>query len=115
MGLVGQAAQVTAIDRDRLRAIEAGDATPTDAERARLEALAALGGMDRDALHSQLAAAVRAIVHVSRGPAGRRVSEIALLRRDGAGRCGAVPVWRAGEGIADASEFQRLVAAGSPE
>ncbi len=82
---------------------------------ARLEALAALGGMDRDALHSQLAAAVRAIVHVSRGPAGRRVSEIALLRRDGAGRCGAVPVWRAGEGIADASEFQRLVAAGSPE
>ena len=33
---VGQAAQVTAIDRDRLRAIEAGDATPTDAERARL-------------------------------------------------------------------------------
>lgn len=82
---------------------------------ARLEALAALGGMDRDALHSQLAAAVRAIVHVSRGPAGRRVSEIALLRRDGAGRCGAVPVWRAGDGIADASEFQRLVAAGSPE
>ena len=33
---VGQAAQVTAIDRDRLRAIEAGDATPTDAELARL-------------------------------------------------------------------------------
>lgn len=33
---VGQATQVTAIDRDRLRAIEAGDATPTDAELARL-------------------------------------------------------------------------------
>ena len=33
--------------------------------------------MDRDALHSQLAAAVRAIVHVSRAPGRSPVSEIA--------------------------------------
>jgi pilus assembly protein CpaF len=62
---------------------------------ARLEALAAVGGLDRGALHSQLAAAVQAVVHVSRGPAGRRVEEIAQLRRDGSGCCYAVPVWRA--------------------
>lgn len=79
---------------------------------ARLEALAALGGMDRDALHSQLAAAVHAIVHVSRGPNGRRVSEIALLRRDGGGICCAVTIWRADGGIVDPAEFRRLAAAG---
>jgi pilus assembly protein CpaF len=78
---------------------------------ARLEALAALGGMDRDALHSQLAAAVQAIVHVSRGPHGRRVSEIAQLRRDATGRCCAVTVWRADDGMADASDFHRTLAA----
>jgi len=33
---VGQAAGVTTIDRARLRAIESGDATPTDDELARL-------------------------------------------------------------------------------
>src|SRR5215203_4169365 len=33
---------------------------------ARLEALAALGGMDRSSLHAQLAAALDAVVHVSR-------------------------------------------------
>lgn len=76
---------------------------------ARLEALAALGGMDRDALHSQLAAAVQAIVHVSRSPSGRVLSEVAMLRRDDSGRCCAVPVWRAGEGMADVSELHRLM------
>lgn len=78
---------------------------------ARLEALAAPGGLDRSALHSQLAAAVQVIVHVSRGPAGRRVEEIALLRRDGSGCCSAVPVWRADGGSADAAPaFRRLIA-----
>ena len=48
---------------------------------ARLEALAALGGLDRAALHSQLAAAVQVLLHVSRDRAGRRrLSEIAVLR-----------------------------------
>jgi pilus assembly protein CpaF len=65
---------------------------------ARLEALAALGGLDRGALHSQLAAAVQVILHVSRGSGGRRLSEIAVLRRDEAGYCQAVPAWRVGQG-----------------
>ena len=44
---------------------------------ARLEALAALGGLDRAALHSQLAAAVQVVLHVSRDRDGtRRLSEI---------------------------------------
>lgn len=41
---------------------------------ARLEALAALGGMDRHALHSQLAAAVQVILHVHRLADGSSVS-----------------------------------------
>lgn len=50
---------------------------------ARLEALAALGGLDRAALHSQLAAAVRVVLHVGRDAAGcRRLCEIAVLGRD---------------------------------
>ena len=54
---------------------------------ARLEALAALGGLDRAALHSQLAAAVQVVLHVSRDRAGtRRLSEIAVLRRGDDGR-----------------------------
>lgn len=78
---------------------------------ARLEALAALGGLDRNALHSQLGAAVQAIVHVRRGPWGRRLDEIAALGRDEYGRCRAVPVWRADGGSAEAaSAFRRLIA-----
>lgn len=79
---------------------------------ARLEALAALGGLDRAALHSQLAAGVQALVHVSRGPGGRRLDEIALLRRDRSGCCYAVPVWQTERGMAQdgAEAFQRLIA-----
>ena len=51
---------------------------------ARLEALAALGGLDRAALHSQLAAAVQVVLHVGRDRAGRRrLSEIAVAARGG--------------------------------
>ena len=47
---------------------------------ARLEALAALGGLDRAGLHSQLAAAVDAVVVVRRGPDGTRyVHQIGVL------------------------------------
>jgi pilus assembly protein CpaF len=78
---------------------------------ARLEALAALGGLDRAALHSQLAAGVQALVHVSRGPDGRRLAEIALLRRDGAGCCYAMPVWQINRGLDQdgAAVFRRLI------
>ncbi len=46
---------------------------------ARLEALGALAGLRRDALHSLVAAAVHAVVHCARGPSGRRVAQIAVL------------------------------------
>ncbi|MFB7721002.1 TadA family conjugal transfer-associated ATPase [Nocardia sp. NPDC056100] len=47
---------------------------------ARLEALAALGGMSRDTLHSQLAAAIQIILHVHRHPDGTRtLREIGLV------------------------------------
>lgn len=71
---------------------------------ARLEALAALGGLDRAALHSQLAAAVQVVLHVSRGSEGRRLTEIALLRRDRSGHVGTVPAWHVGRGPQDGME-----------
>lgn len=66
---------------------------------ARLEALGALGGLDRGALHSQVAAAINVIVHVGRGPAGRRVEQIAMLRSGTAGLVHALPVWNVGSGM----------------
>ncbi|SHE73059.1 TadA family conjugal transfer-associated ATPase [Streptoalloteichus hindustanus] len=51
---------------------------------ARLEALAALGGLPRAALHSQLAAALQLVMHMRREPDGRRVlGAIGVLERDG--------------------------------
>jgi pilus assembly protein CpaF len=53
---------------------------------ARLEALGALAGLDRAALHSQLTAAVDVVLHLGRDRAGRRrLREVALLERDRAG------------------------------
>jgi pilus assembly protein CpaF len=52
---------------------------------ARLEALAALGGLGREAAHSQIAAAVRAVVHVARDGGRRRVGEVAVLTRGSGG------------------------------
>ena len=50
---------------------------------ARLEALAALGGMPRHALHSQLAAAVHVVLHVVRRDGVRRLAAVGVLDRDG--------------------------------
>ncbi|SDD10350.1 TadA family conjugal transfer-associated ATPase [Auraticoccus monumenti] len=58
-------------------------ANSADDVPARLEALAALGGMGRDALHSQVAAALDAVIHIRRDAAGlRRVGGVAVLVRD---------------------------------
>lgn len=66
---------------------------------ARLEALAALGGLDRYALHSQLAAAVQVLLHVGRGRDGhRRLSEIAVLRREVSGLVQVATAWHADNG-----------------
>lgn len=60
---------------------------------ARLEALACAAGLTRDAVHSQLAAALDVVVHLVRAPDGgpRRVAEIGLLRRGHSGWVGTVP------------------------
>lgn len=71
---------------------------------ARLEALGALGGLDRGALHSQLAAAVQVLLHMTRDRAGRRrLGEIALLRRSEGGLVRAITAWHADRGGAEAA------------
>ncbi|TSE00586.1 TadA family conjugal transfer-associated ATPase [Skermania sp. ID1734] len=66
---------------------------------ARLEALAALGGMDRAALHSQLAAAVQVILHVVRRRDGtRQLTQIGVLQRKKDGTVVVVSAWRADGG-----------------
>jgi pilus assembly protein CpaF len=53
---------------------------------ARLEALGALGGLGRDVLHAQLAAALDTVVHITRRPDGQRsLSEICVLNRGPSG------------------------------
>ncbi|KQU07498.1 ATPase [Rhodococcus sp. Leaf7] len=69
-------------------------ANSPDEVPARLEALAALGGMDRAALHSQFAAAVQVVLHVARESSGRRVlASIGVLERDERGLCTVVDAW----------------------
>ncbi len=61
---------------------------------ARMEALAATGGLPRAALHSQLAAAVQVVVHMRRDGHGRRVFEAAgVLTRGDTGEVRVRPVW----------------------
>lgn len=68
---------------------------------ARLEALAASGGLDRGALHSQLTAAVQVVLHVRRRAGGRReLASIALLSRGGDGAV-VLEAWTAGSGPAE--------------
>ena len=62
---------------------------------ARLEALAGVAGMGREALHSQLASGLRLVVHLSRAPGGgaRRVAELSVLARGADGLVAATPAW----------------------
>lgn len=62
---------------------------------ARLEALAALGGMPRHALHSQLAAAVHVVLHVVRCDGVRRLAAVGVLERDG-DLVRVLPAWQDG-------------------
>lgn len=65
---------------------------------ARIEALACAAGLNRAAVHSQLAAALEIVVHLVREPQGgrRRVAEVCLLRRGEDGLVGVVPAVRFG-------------------
>lgn len=62
---------------------------------ARLEALGTAAGLDRAALHSQLAAALSVVLHLVRDRAGRRrIAEVHVLERDEAGLVVTVPALR---------------------
>lgn len=70
---------------------------------ARLEALAALGGLDRHALHSQLAAAVKVVLHMRRaGDGTRHLAEVGVLERR-SGELVVRPAWRRGGGRQEAA------------
>jgi len=86
-------------------------ANSPDEVPARMEALAAVGGLDRGALHSQLAAAVRVVLHVSRGRDGiRRMTEIAMLSRGDSGEVRAVSAWHDHRGVGPGVELlEKLV------
>lgn len=79
---------------------------------ARLEALGSTAGLDRAALHSQLAAALSVVIHLVRDRGGRRrVAEVHVLDRDRAGFVTTVPaaVWGP-EGFVRAPGWDRLAA-----
>jgi pilus assembly protein CpaF len=62
---------------------------------ARLEALGTAAGLDRAALHSQLAAALSVVIHLVRDRGGqRRIAEVHVLERDAAGLVVTVPALR---------------------
>ncbi|WP_338698823.1 TadA family conjugal transfer-associated ATPase [Streptomyces sp. Q6] len=64
----------------------------------RLEALGTAAGLDRAALHSQLAAAVSVVLHLVRDRGGRRrVAQVQVLERDAAGWVRSVPALEWGE------------------
>ncbi len=72
---------------------------------ARLEALGTAAGLDRAALHSQLAAALSVVLHLVRDRAGRRrIAEVHVLERDASGLVVTVPALRWGE---DAFAYER--------
>jgi pilus assembly protein CpaF len=77
---------------------------------ARLEALGTAAGLDRAALHSQLAAALSVVIHLVRDRSGRRrVAEIRVLERDAAGLVVTVPAlrWAKGAFVAETG-WERL-------
>lgn len=88
-------------------------ANSPDEVPARLEALAALGGLDRAALHSQLAASVQVILHVHRGQDGhRQLVQVGVVAADAqTGRVAIAPAWTLnGDAAPGAARLQTLLA-----
>jgi pilus assembly protein CpaF len=74
-------------------------ANTADAVPARLEALGTAAGLDRAAVHSQLAAALDVLIHLERDRSGRRrIAELHVLEQDAAGLVRTVPAVVWGEG-----------------
>ncbi|WP_034268523.1 TadA family conjugal transfer-associated ATPase [Haloechinothrix halophila] len=76
---------------------------------ARLEALAALGGLSRAGLHSQVAAAVRVVLHMRRHGDRRVLAEIGVPHRCG-DEVEVLPAWRDGEWTEHGELLSRLLA-----
>lgn len=77
----------------------------------RMEALAALGGLSRGELHSQLSAAIQVVLHMRRDSNGsRRLAEIGVLDRDH-DSVRVRPVWCAGEWLAGHHALREALAA----
>ncbi|GAA5129437.1 TadA family conjugal transfer-associated ATPase [Haloechinothrix salitolerans] len=75
---------------------------------ARLEALAALGGLSRAGLHSQVAAAVRVVLHMRRDGDRRVLAEIGVPHRRG-DDVEVLPAWRDGDWTEHGSALTRLL------
>jgi pilus assembly protein CpaF len=59
---------------------------------ARLEALGAMAGLTREAIHSQISSALHAVIHLTRSANGtRRITEIRAITRTPAGQAIAIP------------------------
>jgi len=71
----------------------------------RMEALAALGGVGRDALHAQLAGAVQVVLHVRRIGNARVLQEVGVLRRGPDGLVTVLPAIRNGLPVAPGSDL----------
>lgn len=87
---------------------------------ARMEALGTAAGLDRAALHSQLAAALSVVLHLVRDRSGRRrIDEVRVLDRDAAGLVRTVPAlrWDAEAFVAERGweRLRELLRAGEPE
>ncbi|MFZ3569750.1 TadA family conjugal transfer-associated ATPase [Streptomyces sp. BH097] len=76
----------------------------------RLEALGTAAGLDRAALHSQLAAALSVVLHLVRDRGGRRrIAQVQVLERDAEGWVRAVPALEWGErGFVEGVGWARL-------
>ncbi len=72
---------------------------------ARLEALAALGGLDRPALHAQLAGAVQLVLHLNRTGRGRELTQIAVLHRVRDGPVVALPAVQGGRLLTEGADL----------
>ncbi len=78
--------------------------TPADVP-ARLEALGLLGGLPRDALHAQVVAALRVVIHLHRERCGRVLDEVCVLVPHGSRRLvRAVGAWSRATGPGPGAE-----------
>ncbi len=80
----------------------------------RLHALAALAGMDREAVAAQVASAVDAVVHLRRVEGRRRVEAVGVVQRDRSGELQVVTALQAGRAAGDRDDVSAAAAGVEP-